>query len=87
MGGFGSGRLPGYPTGKQTTDDYFALDIRELKRRGLIAHPQRQLPGVARIEWAPAGFGNPLALRPWFLCPRNDCQKGRVAILGSIGLW
>jgi len=80
VGGFGSGRWPAYQTGKQTTDDYLALDIRELKRRGLVAHPLPDVPGVAPIEWAPAGFANPSALRPWFLCPKDGCQR-RVTIL------
>lgn len=81
MGGPGSGRLAGDPR-KETTEDYFGLDVREAKRHGLIDPGQQELPGVARIVWIPAGFGLPQtqALRPWFLCPRNECGK-RVAIL------
>ncbi len=81
MGGLGSGRWPEESRRKETTEDYFALDIRQVKRFGLIAPNQEKIPGVARIEWIPAGFGGGAAggfERPWFLCPR--CQK-RVAIL------
>lgn len=37
---------------------------------------------MARIEWTPAGFGGATGgyERPYFLCPRLDCQK-RVLIL------
>src|SRR5829696_5138687 len=71
---------------KKTTEDYFALDVREVKRHGVIDAEamQEELAGVARIEWISAGFGGSpgedYALRPWFLCPREKCGR-RVAIL------
>ncbi len=85
MGGFGSGRLPAYislTSSKQTTEDYFALDIRAVKRHGLISQGAEEIFGVARIEWASSGFGagKGFCLRPWFLCPREGCGR-RVAIL------
>ena len=85
MGGLGSGRWPAWLDGsacKETTEDYFALDIRAVKRHGLIADGQEEIPGVARIEWISAGFGagDGHVLRPWFLCPREECHR-RVAIL------
>jgi hypothetical protein len=87
MGGPGSGRWPANLGGKprkETTEDYFHLDIREIKRHGLIDPCQQELPGVARIEWITSGFGAPTSsgcyLRPWFLCPQEECGR-RVAIL------
>jgi len=89
VGGPGSGRWPrdfGINRGKETTEDYFALDVREVKGLGLIdaeAMPE-EIPGVARIEWIPAGFGSKVGfLRPWFLCPGRSQEKcgKRVAIL------
>ncbi len=87
MGNVGSGRQPAWLTGspsKETTEDYFALDIREAKRYGLIAPGLQELPGIASIEWMTSGFGGAAAtgcyLRPWFRCPREKCGK-RVAIL------
>ncbi len=85
MGGPGSGRWPGWLGGspcKETTEDYFALDVREVKRFGLIAPMAEEIPGVARLQWIPAGFGGEQGgyLRPWFLCPRAGCAR-RVAIL------
>lgn len=83
MGGPGSGRRPGRRSScKETTLDYFALDIREVKRFGLIVRGQEEILGVARLEWIPAGFGGAEGgfLRPWFLCPRAGCHR-RVAIL------
>jgi hypothetical protein len=83
MGGPGSGRRPAWldeSPRKETTEDYFPLDVREVRRHGLIGPDQQELPGVARIVWIPAGFGLPRALRPWFLCPRDECGT-RVAIL------
>ncbi len=85
MGGLGSGRSPSWLDGtpcKETTEDYFALDIRAVKRHDLIADGQEEILGVARIEWVSPGFGasESYALRPWFLCPRKGCQR-RVAIL------
>lgn len=49
MEGIGSGRWPGEIPGKENTEDYVALDIREAKRLGLIAPDQQELPGIARI--------------------------------------
>lgn len=87
MGGVGSGRRPAWLTlspSKETTEDYFGLDIREAKRHGLIDPGLQELPGIASIEWTTSGFGAPHGsgcyLRPWFLCPRAKCGK-RVAIL------
>jgi len=85
VGGPGSGRWPSWVDGsesKETTEDYFALDIREVKRHGLIETGQNELVGIARIEWISAGFGAGEGhfLRPWFRCPRKKCWK-RVAIL------
>ena len=81
MGGPGSGRWPDERPCKETTEDYFALDIREVKRFSLIALGQEEILGVAHIEWVPTGFGGSGGfLRPWFLCPREGCQK-RVPIL------
>ena len=67
---------------KESTEDYLALDIREVKREGLIDPDQEEIPGVARLEWISAGFGGGSGgfLRPWFVCPRAGCQR-RVAIL------
>ena len=87
MGGVYSGRWLSWMDGshcKETTEDYFALDIREVKRHGLIdaeAMPEG-ISDVARIEWISSGFGSGegYARRPWFLCPREDCGR-RVAIL------
>jgi hypothetical protein len=58
------------------------LDIREVKPHGLIVPSQEEIFGVARIEWISAGFGagESHAPRPWFMCPRSECQR-RVAIL------
>lgn len=85
MGGPGSGRWQGYMSltpSKETTEEYFALDIREVKRHSLIVPDQEEIPGMARLEWISSGFGTGEghALRPWFLCPRAGCQR-RVAIL------
>ena len=85
VGGLGSGRWPSYISitpSKETTEDYFALDIRQIKRHGLIAPLAEEIPGVARLEWITSGFGagEGYALRPWFLCPKDGCHR-RVAIL------
>ncbi len=85
MGGLGSGRWPGYMSltpSKESTEDYFALDIRAVKRHGLISQGAEEIPGVALIEWTSSGFGAGEGhfLRPWFLCPRDGCAR-RVAIL------
>ncbi|PLS86813.1 MAG: hypothetical protein CYG60_05270 [Actinobacteria bacterium] len=77
--------MPAYislTSSKQTTEDYFALDIRAVKRHGLISQGAEEILGVARIEWVSSGFGagEGFCLRPWFLCPREGCAR-RVAIL------
>ena len=89
MGGQGLGRWPSYgslTSAEETTEDYFALEIREVKRHGLMAPEAEEIPGVARLEWIPAGFGGELGgfLRPWFLCPRAGCQRReRSSTVGS----
>ncbi len=67
---------------KETTEDYFPLDIRAVKRHGLITQGAEEIPGVAFIEWVSSGFGagEEQFLRPWFRCPREGCGR-RVAIL------
>jgi hypothetical protein len=76
VGGFGSGRLPG-GSGRHTTDDLPALDVRELKRAGLIDPGQERVENVARLAWTPCGIGG---ARPWFVCPGEGCGR-RAAIL------
>ena len=66
---------------RKTTDELPALDVRELKREGLIAPGQEQLQGVARLAWTPCNFGGE---RPWFVCPGEGCAR-RVAILYGPG--
>jgi hypothetical protein len=75
VGGVGSGRRPAWLTGspsKETTEDYFALDIREAKRYGLIAPGLQELPGIARIEWITSGFGGAAATD----CYLTACWSG-----------
>lgn len=82
MGGKGSGRRR---SGQQrkTTDQLPALDVRSLKRKGVISPGQEwvgdppRLPWI-RLEWTPTNYGG---LRPWFLCPGEGCGHRRVAIL------
>jgi hypothetical protein len=62
---------------RKTTDELPALDIRKLKRAGVIAPEQELVEGVAHLEWTPCNFGGE---RPWFVCPGKGCAK-RVAIL------
>jgi len=92
VGGPGSGRWPSWVDGsksKETTEDYFALDIRKAKRHGLIETGQEEVLGIAPIEWISAGFGagEGYYLRPWFRCPGRSQEKcgekcgRRVAIL------
>ena len=76
MGGFGSGRKAGDGDGR-TTEDLPAVDVRALKREGLIAAGENQLEGVARLVWTGCGSGGS---RPWFVCPGNGCSR-RAAIL------
>ena len=62
---------------RRTTDEVASLDVRVLKRAGLIGPRQEVLEGIADIAWTPCNFGG---FRPWFLCPGSECGK-RVAIL------
>jgi hypothetical protein len=56
---------------RRTTDEILAyMDVRELKRKGLIAPAQELVEGVARLAWTPCNFGGE---RPWFVCP--DCDR------------
>ncbi len=83
MGGFGSGRWRGY-SDRKTTDDFLTLDVRDLKREGLISKGQEVFVvthGVElRVMWAPSGFCRDGFLRPWFACPGEECGR-RAAIL------
>jgi len=74
--GFGSDRWP-EESGKMTTDEVAALDVRELKRAGLIDPGQELVEGIAHLAWTPCNFGG---ARPWFICPGVGCGR-RVAIL------
>ena len=67
--------------GRKTTDGLPALDVRELKRDGLIGPGQELAEGVARLAWTPCNFGGE---RPWFVCPGEGCGR-RVAILYGPG--
>ena len=87
VGGKGSGRRRGGGTiSRQTTGQVPALDVRSLKRKGVITAGQERLGGGPnnlpwiRLEWTPCTFGGS---RPWFLCP--GCGR-RVAILYGPGL-
>ena len=86
MGGRGSGRRRGEGT-RLTTDELPALDVRVLKRRGLISP---QSPGLILrddqvaggevrlpLVWTPCIFAGE---RPWFVCPGEGCGR-RAAIL------
>ncbi|MDP9478069.1 MAG: hypothetical protein M3R38_20705 [Actinomycetota bacterium] len=66
---------------RKTTDEFPSLDVRKLKREGLIAPGQEQLAGVARLAWTPCNFGGE---RPWFVCPGKGCDR-HVAILYGPG--
>ncbi len=76
MGGFGSGIWPRY-SARRTTDELPALDVRELKRTGLVHREQECIENVARLVWTPCGLGGE---RPWFVCPSEECGR-RAAIL------
>ncbi len=76
MGGFGSGIWPRY-SARRTTDELPALDVRELKRTGLVHREQECIENVARLAWTPCGLGGE---RPWFVCPSEECGR-RAAIL------
>ncbi len=62
---------------RRTTDGLPALDVRELKRSGLVDQGQDSVKGVARLAWTSCGLGG---RRPWFVCPGEGCGR-RVAIL------
>ncbi len=66
---------------RKTTDEFPTLDVRKLRREGLVDPGQEQLAGVARLEWTPCNFGGE---RPWFVCPGEGCSR-RVAILYGSG--
>ncbi|MDP9479959.1 MAG: hypothetical protein M3R38_30570 [Actinomycetota bacterium] len=66
---------------RKTTDELPALDVRKLKRDGLLGLRQEQLGGVAHLVWTPCNFGGE---RPWFVCPGEGCAR-RVAILYGPG--
>ena len=50
MGGTGSGRRPGEGSKRVTTDEVPALDVRDLKRKGLIAAGQERVRFVTRFR-------------------------------------
>ncbi len=56
MDEFESNRWPG-EYGRKTTDELPALDVRQLKRDGLIAPSQELVKGVARLAWTQCNFG------------------------------
>jgi hypothetical protein len=58
-----------------TTEELPYLDVRVLKREGLIDYGQEQLEGIASLAWTSCNFGGS---RPWFVCP--GCDR-RAAIL------
>jgi len=62
-------------TRRADTDELPFLDVRTLKRGGLIDQGQEQLEGVAPLAWTACNFGGS---RPWFVCP--GCDQ-RAAIL------
>ncbi len=85
MGATGAGRRRGTKRSrKRTTEELPAIDVRSLKRAGVITDPEqervgggpRNLPWI-HLEWTPCAFGGS---RPWFLCPGEGCGR-RVAIL------
>ena len=81
MDGFESNR-GSRDSGRKTTDELPSLDVRELKRAGLIDPGQEMVEGVAHLSWTPCNFGGS---RPWFVCPGEGCAR-RVAILYGSGL-
>ena len=66
-----------------TTAQVHAEDVRILRRKGVITPGQLSIGGGPQnlppilIDWTPCNFGG---VRPWFLCPGEDCGQ-RVAIL------
>lgn len=82
MGGFGSGMWY-REDAKQTTKRVPELDVRQVRRRGLIAPGQEELvvPGGVKIPltWTSMPRGG---TRPWFVCSSEADGCGRrVAIL------
>ena len=84
MGGVGSGRQRStLDNHRQTTDQFGTVDIRSLKRKGLITPGLEWIGGGPydapwlALEWTPCNFGGE---RPWFICPGEGCGR-RVAIL------
>jgi hypothetical protein len=50
VGGIGSGRRPGEASMRVTTEEVPALDVRDLKRKGLIAAGQERVGVVTRFR-------------------------------------
>jgi hypothetical protein len=83
VGGTGSGRRRGEggSSPRQATDEVPALEVGNLKRKGVIVRGQERVGGGPRnlpwigLEWTPCNFGGE---RPWFVC--EECS-GRVRIL------
>jgi len=80
VGEFGSDVGPG-ESGRKTAHELPTLDLRELKREGLVDPGQELVEGVAHLAWTPCNFGG---YRPWFVCPGEGCGR-RVAILYGPG--
>ncbi len=89
MGGTGSGRRPEKTQGQRhasrsTTDELPALDVRHLRRIGVISDPSQERVGggPSRLPWIPLSWTRCHlgGRRPWFLCPGSGCGR-RVAIL------
>lgn len=83
MGGLGSGRWP-RESGRQTSGELPTLDVRDLKREGLVAPGQGQLEGVACLEWTSCTFGGS---RPWFVCPGQGCGRRAAILYGTKNRW
>ncbi len=90
MGGKGSGRRRRPEGGgpRTTTDELPALDVRALKREGVIAlgdeelilrHRRLLLVQSLALAWTPCGPHG--GSRPWFVCPGERCGGRRAAIL------
>ena len=66
---------------KRTTDELSKLDVRKVRRKGLIAPGQERLElpqeRELRITWTSMPQGGE---RPWFVCPGAGCRR-RVALL------
>ncbi len=76
MDGFDLDKRP-EQSSRKTTNELCALDVRKLKRAGLIVPGQESMEGTAHLVWTPCNFGGS---RPWFVCPGGGCGR-RVAIL------